>query len=251
MFPNHYHTTLNNYSNGPKDKGNHKKLSKSNYWNGENFQVEFHCPLAQRVPTDSQADGPKWICDPHRIKRPDCLIYSVGSNGKAEFEQGVKDHIGDHCEIHTFDMKTYNKRNGHFAKALEGISTFHDWGLGNEMDMKRDNKRFKTLDQTMHMLGHTGRTIDIFKIDCEWCEWSTYKDWIKQDIRQILVETHNAPMPQARDFFYELHDAGFVIFSKEANYQNGAGGVEFGFLKLSTAFFIDKSQYNISTLVNH
>lgn len=101
------------------------------------------------------------------------------------------------------------------------------------------------------MLGHTGRTIDIFKIDCEWCEWFTYKQWLKQDIRQILVETHNAPMPQAQDFFYELHDAGFVIFSKEANYQNGAGGVEFGFLKLSSNFFINESQYNISTLINH
>jgi hypothetical protein len=33
------------------------------------------------------------------------------------------------------------------------------------------------------------------------------------------------------------------MFSKEANYQNGAGGVEYGFVKLSTDFFIDDSMY--------
>lgn len=37
----------------------------------------------------------------------------------------------------------------------------------------------------------------------------------------------NAPIPNVRDFFYQLHDAGYVIiFSKEANYQSGSGGVE-------------------------
>ena len=59
-----------------------------------------------------------------------------------------------------------------------------------------------------------------------------------------MVETHNGPMPEARDFFYGLHDAGYVIFSKEANYQNAAGGVEFGFLKLSTDFFVNGTLYS-------
>lgn len=73
------------------------------------------------------------------------------------------------------------------------------------------------------------------------------------ELKQILVETHNAPMPYARDFFFELHDAGYAIFSKEGNFQNACGGVEFAFLKLSPEFFIDGSLYknrqynNIST----
>jgi len=75
-----------------------------------------------------------------------------------------------------------------------------------------------------------------------------YDEWLKSDVvelKQILVETHNAPMPHARNFFFGLHDAGYVIFSKEANYQNGGGGVEFGFLKLSPDFFIDNSLYKL------
>ena len=58
------------------------------------------------------------------------------------------------------------------------------------------------------------------------------------------METHNAPLPNARDFFYNLHDAGYVIFSKEANFQNGGGGVEFAFLKLSTDFFVNHTMYS-------
>ncbi|CAJ1933666.1 unnamed protein product [Cylindrotheca closterium] len=100
----------------------------------------------------------------------------------------------------------------------------------------------------MKELGHANRTIDLFKIDCEWCEWFTYEQWLNQDIRQILVETHNAPMPNVQDFFYKLHDAGFVIFNKEANYQNGGGGVEYGFLKLSTDFFVDGSVYDATAM---
>ena len=102
LFPNYYQN-LKAYSNGPDDKGKGpEKLGKSSHWNGENFQVEFICPLARRLPPDSMADGPKWVCDPHRIKKQkDCLVYSVGSNGKVEFEKAVKEEIGEHCEIHS------------------------------------------------------------------------------------------------------------------------------------------------------
>jgi len=84
-------------------------------------------------------------------------------------------------------------------------------------------------------------------INLEWCEWYTYNQWISASnnytIKQILVETHNGPTPMAKNFFYDLHDAGYVIFSKEANFQNGGGGVEFAFLKLSPDFFINGSLY--------
>lgn len=46
-----------------------------------------------------------------------------------------------------------------------------------------------------------------------------------------------------QDFFFNLHDKGFVIFSKEANYENGAGGVEYAFVKLSTDFFLNDTMY--------
>ena len=169
LFPNHYSNDLLKYSNGIGDKGKFDKLKNSNWWNGENFQEEFHCMLAQRIPETGQADGPKWLCDPYRLRRkPDCLVYSFGRNGKVEFEEGIQRHVGRHCEIHTFDMVLSNKRNGNFADRLQGYATFHPWGLGTEEQAASSPTKFKTLRQTMEALNHTGRTIDVFKIDCEW-----------------------------------------------------------------------------------
>lgn len=252
LFPNFYIPgNLTLYSNGYEDKGKFHKLKKSNWWNAQNFQEEFHCAAAQRIPADSAGDGPKWVCDPHRIARQeDCLVYSVGSNGNVMFEKGIKEEIGSHCEIHTFDPVTRNPRNGVFSEALKGYATFHSWAFGTEKEAKEKPEKFKTLNQTMYELGHANRQIDIFKIDCEWCEWTTYKQWLDAgNLRQILVETHNAPLPHASDFFFSLHDAGYVIFSKEANFPNGGGGVEFAFLKLDPSFFVNDTMY--SKLLSH
>lgn len=251
-FPNHFSTDLSQYSSTIDDKGNVPKLKKSPFWYAENFQEEFHCAHSQRIPSDSNGDGPKWVCDPHRIaQQKECLVYSVGSNGNTMFEEGIKREIGEHCEIHTFDLVTSNPRNGDFQQKLQRVgATFHPWGLGTSQQATRyattgTGPPLYTLAQIMDKLNHTHRMVDIFKIDCEWCEWHTYEDWIQVgNLRQVLVETHNAPMPTARDFFYALHDAGYVIFSKEANFQNGGGGVEYAFLKLHTDFFINNTMYS-------
>ncbi len=207
---------------------------------------------SQRIPSDSNGDGPKWVCDPHRIaQQKDCLVYSVGSNGNTMFEEGIQREIGTHCEIHTFDMVNRNQRNGDFHTKLQKVgATFHPWGLGTQEEAANYARSQKgppmfTLQQTMEKLNHTGRMVDIFKIDCEWCEWHTYQEWLQVgNLRQILVETHNAPMPEAMDFFSSIHDAGYVIFSKEANFQNGGGCVEYAFLKLHPDFFVNDTMYS-------
>jgi hypothetical protein len=70
---------------------------------------------------------------------------------------------------------------------------------------------FKTFQETIVELGHEGGPIDIFKIDCEGCEWSTYKDWLGADLRQILIEVHKVPKI-AQSFFSDLQRAGYVTF---------------------------------------
>ena len=85
-------------------------------------------------------------------------------------------------------------------------------------------------------LGHVGRTIDILKVDCEGCEWTTFASWFDAPvtISQILVEVHSVgtvvskdgssdddrtKFPPAKHFFQRLHDENFAIFHKEANIQ--------------------------------
>jgi hypothetical protein len=72
LFPNYYiessstkqEENLNKYSH-PNDPGRGENrlslLRNSNMWYGRNFQVEFICPMARRLPSDSISDGAKWV----------------------------------------------------------------------------------------------------------------------------------------------------------------------------------------------
>ena len=83
--------------------------------------------------------------------------------------------------------------------------------------------------------------IDILKIDCEGCEWSTYKDWIKFGFRQILIETHGVPQPKGGNgrwykksmnvthFYDDFKKHGYALFSTD---QNGLG-MEMSYIKLT------------------
>jgi hypothetical protein len=100
-------------------------------------------------------------------------------------------------------------------------------------------QEFFTLQETIDKLGHQNRVIDVFKIDCESCEWTTYKDWLESevDIRQILVKVHNVPY-QTIVFFTAVQNAGYVTFHKEPNTQYADGNCqEYCFLKLNQSFF--------------
>jgi len=157
-------------------------------------------------------DGPKWVCDPHRLTaQKDCLVYSVGSNNNFEFEKSVYNDIGPHCEIHTFDPSVS------FVKATNrpDYVNYHHWGFSasdlNVEDPGLESKQgvgqnanqntwvMRSLATAVKHLGHEGRSIHLFKIDCEGCEfhrnsaresfWDTMAG-VDIDIRQILVELH-------------------------------------------------------------
>lgn len=72
------------------------------WWYAHNLQPVFNCFNMERV--GGLDDGPKWTCDPYRLlERPSCLIYSIGSAGQYQWEQGLVQRLGSHCEIHVFE----------------------------------------------------------------------------------------------------------------------------------------------------
>ncbi|KAI2493959.1 methyltransferase domain-containing protein [Fragilaria crotonensis] len=213
-----------------------------------NWDPDFSCLLENSV-GQVGSDGHKWVCDPHRLRgKTDCLVYSVGSNGNFDFEVDLQS-IAPNCEIHVFDPSDHTQ--GMIRAGLNGTN-YHAWGIkssydkdknlsrteySDEMDRALASLAFKTLAETVENLGHQSRRIDIFKIDCEGCEWSTYKDFLKQDLRQILVEVHSVSQVTPQ-FFDDLHNEGYVIFHKEPNIQwSGGKCTEFSFLKLAHEYF--------------
>lgn len=217
----------------------------------ENWEPEFSCPFERRI--GGMGDGGKWVCDPHRIKQlssvrktkdgddDPCLIYSIGNDGDQGFEHGIMDIIGEEtCEIHTFEVRSQAEmhrldrdQNDEDRRKTNLINMHFSWGLLSSKESPRPG--YKTLAETVKELGHEGRTIDIFKIDCEGCEWTTFHDWFENPpthIQQILVEVHHNPTT-SQEFFQTARDNGYVIFHKEPNIQFGGGEcVEFTFLKL-------------------
>jgi hypothetical protein len=182
-------------------------------------------------------DGPKFVCGVDRVsesaKKGNCLIYSVGSNNQIDFEVAIRKFIGN-CEVHTFDPtvkpETYVGKN---------YSIFHDWGFGE--DSKNFSINHKTrgpfewttmsLKTAMQKLGHTNRTIDIFKMDCEGCEYKVLLKAFEEiargeyKINQVQVELHKGGNPFAvmKTVIEAADRANMRLFHKERNHWGCAG----------------------------
>lgn len=210
------------------------------------YEPEFTCPNEIRV--YAHGDGGKWVCDPHRISRDhpndgrdeSCLIYSVGCNGKFEFEEDIQTLVPN-CEIHTFDKIGFKeKMTMNYTKMAEDIGvSFHQWGVGQQSIGKEN---YKTFNEIVPALGHRNKTIDIMKIDCEGCELGQFAQWLEDWretgvlVRQILLEVHGVKWPATLQMFRAFSDAGYVIFHKEANFLTKGTCVEYAFLLLSPGF---------------
>lgn len=131
-----------------------------------------------------------------------------------------QNEIGEEiCEFHIFDMGNFSSEMPNTLKRAH----YHQWGLKKQdpnVDQPLPGETFYGLRDTIKLLGHDDlEVIDIFKIDCESCEWETYMDWLSEGIpilHQILVETHDA-LDEALGLFDTLEAAGYLRYHKEAN----------------------------------
>jgi len=195
------------------------------------YEPSFSCPTEKRL--GAQGEGGKWVCDVEKLQGhvdvgQSCLIYSVGSAGQYDFENAIIEEISPSCEIHTIDIKHWS--NYTVIPPPPSVH-YHVYEIGPPPNGS-------SLHTVMKDLGHLGRRIDIFKIDCEGCEWTTFESWFTSGvyIRQILVELHGVH-PNIHSFFKFLFDLGYVVFHKEPN-TFGCGGkcLEYAFLKLNSSF---------------
>jgi len=234
---NSHYMTRRNYTNVVETyayKWNHHLQAPLNFA----WSPTISCPRGiSRI--GAVGDGGKFICDPMRLKSLEkCIIYSVGSNGEFSFE--IEMHrLNPRCEIHTFDIDPQDDWT------IPDFVSFHGWGIS---DLPIDG--IKTLEMTVEELGHKNVGIDVFKCDCEGCEYRVGSAFWDPEIgiKQMQLEVHfggkwRSEGSAQADFMEQLIRHGFVIFSKEPNTESfpSPGGhgmaIEFGLLKLESAYF--------------
>ena len=218
---------LKHRSRSTPDHALNGEAEAANAWYQNNWEPTFTCFGEER---QGMGDGPKWLCDPYRLKaRKSCVVYSMGSANEFSFERAILKQIGSHCDVHSFDPTSGS------SNKPSGVS-FHQWGLSNV-----NEGNYKTLDRITQQLGH--RQVDIFKIDCEGCEWSTFDHWFDY-IKpvQVLVELHEgttgaSPVPTER-FMRYMRKHGYAVFHKEPNTLGCSGHcIEYAFVRLAPSYW--------------
>ena len=200
--------------------GNHEH---GNVFYQQNYEPTWSCPFERRI--GKAGDGGKWVCDAYRIAElQECLVISIGSSNEWSFEVEVH-NLNPRCEIFTFDhtiVPTNTPAFVHFNRV--GLDT-------------KNTSATATLAGLLERIHRVGRVVDLFKIDCEGCEWNTFPQFFEGFLRQVLIELHGVgPAFRAHSFFEAMAAHGYVIFHKEPN-TLGCGGecIEYSFIKLNLA----------------
>ncbi|XP_067653804.1 probable methyltransferase-like protein 24 [Haliotis asinina] len=166
-------------------------------------------------------DGGWEICDDakYRPVKP-CIVYSFGINNDFSFDDDTAKNY--ECDVSSFDpsMKQASYQRSPRVR-------FYKSGLDGK-DQRRNNWDLHTLTTFKKMLNHTGKYIDVLKIDIENSEWPSLISIVSSGelskVRQFLVEYHGlcnnlndciGKLSTMKD----IHDAGFRKFYVHKNDQ--------------------------------
>lgn len=226
-----------------------ERSSKIAAWNGKTaydmYEPEWVCDSEKRVgPGEINfGDGPKFVCGPDLLRdQRDCLVYSIGSNYDFSFEDGMRKY-GPGCEFHTFDG-TLNLSHRALPSGLKEKNIyFHNWNVHSSDGTHENGWLSKSIKTILSELGHTGKTIHVFKIDCEGCEYSVLPELMEMvkgnqiNVQQIQVEIHGTDATKIQHLFQALRDVGYAVFHKERNHWgcNGYKCVEYALISMGHA----------------
>jgi len=192
----------------------------------------WDCEVKDRVGRSPFGDGPKFMCDAEfSLKDPDCLVYSIGSNGDRSFEEAVL-AINPQCEVHTLDC-TLNMSQPWLQRFVQEAPKvgfqFHDSCLGRAETSSNykgvGNDKSVTLHEAMDYASRP-RPITHFKIDCEGCEYTSFFNELADfddsnpPFDQLMIEVHVGRLGSVKTLFKlfdRLNQLGLRVFSKERN----------------------------------
>jgi len=179
-------------------------------------------------------DGGWDVCLERRfdIQSP-CLVYSFGIGNDFRFESSLQELLK--CEVHAFDPSM-----GVESYQFSSHGFFHNFGISN-INTQIGKWKLKRLSSIMGELGHTGRTLDLVKMDIEFSEWPALYDMISSglinSVRQLVLEVHTPEMDihqrpnnkctwttlESMAFIMrtliDLKNLGFSLFYSRTNYR--------------------------------
>ncbi|GJP41864.1 hypothetical protein CLOM_g1493 [Closterium sp. NIES-68] len=200
------------------------------------FVPTYPCPRERRI--GRAGDGGKWTCAMRTFfSKPKITVFSIGSHGDPSFEKAVQKVI--HAKPFTFDpflnVTTLAEMQSQPFMRFRNVGLV---GLRTKANATREfpGTKFVTLEEAMQ---HEGREyIDVFKIDCEGCEYPVLDDLMERytarrnpPIGQLLIEFHGASTLRLMEkYFYGIQNMGFRLFHVERNAYFPGYCAEFSFI---------------------
>ncbi|KAL1498732.1 hypothetical protein AB1Y20_014042 [Prymnesium parvum] len=197
----------------PKLRVNMREYFQSN-WNA-GTPAGADCGRMRRV--GPAGDGGKAVCfDALPPPSEPCFVLSVGVGGSPGHPPDFRFEIDlhrrlPHCTFHVYDGTNFNR--GPVRNAPDFVKFFP-----------------KDFSSTVWR-SYAGRHIDIFKIDCEGCEFNSFEPYENMaNVEQLLVEVHgNNRHADVEHLMTELNKT-HGIFYREPNIQYSDGTcIEFAF----------------------
>ena len=180
--------------------------------------------------------GSYFICNDNRVKpiKDDCILLSFGSNRRVEFDEFINKELG--CIVHSFDpfieppiVDSIRSSN---LKLKESVTVpindkwfFHSLGISDHSENQNKIKWIDTYENILKYIKLNGKTIDIFKMDIEYAEYSslthilnTNPDLLCKYVKQIAIETHpRSDHTSAFKLFHRL-EVCFRLFKRDQRF---------------------------------
>jgi len=198
-------------------------------WFQNNAEPSIRCLTDERV--GPWGDGGKWICQPScLLSKNNCTVLSVGSCNEYGFENSIIERYG--CNVSTFDHTVVNP-------TPPSHLSFYPFGIS-----AKSLDKLRTINDLVEISGINNKSlIDLFKIDCEGCEYEIFNDvktleFMSRKVRQLSVEIHWINNADSISLIYgNLIKYGFRSFSKEPNLLCQSCATEFSFLNINLLLY--------------
>ena len=164
-------------------------------------------------------DGGWNLCHDREFRpRKPCIVYSFGISDDWSFDEEMSRTYG--CRVFSFDPSLGRENFQHSEQVW-----FYNFGLGGQDKILKVNETvswdIKTLETIKRELNHSGKVIDVLKIDIEDSEWTTLPQMLSSgvlgNVRQLFLEFHWRGNRNKLIMIRQLYEQGFRIFWTHEN----------------------------------